>query len=173
MKLFMTILLPLILLVNIHASDDIIDNDVSVGYGSSVEDIDIYRISLKKDLNPYFFEKRYKFLPKYYEGSFGYWEGKNGKGLVNLSFTPVFRYTNTDLFNVDPFIEGGLGATYISKSKLQDENFGQNFQFESFIGIGVKTDNFEFTYRYMHYSNLVHEHNSGVTLGFISITYSF
>lgn len=173
MKLFITILFSLLLSINLNASDKTTINDISFGYGDSVEDINIYRISLKKDLNKYIFENDYKFLPKYYETSLGYWKAKDGNSLVSFSFSPVFRHTFFKDYYIKPYVEAGVGGTYISKTKLQDENFGIHFQFETFGGVGFKLNDFDFAYRYMHYSNLVHENNSGVTLNFFSVSYAF
>lgn len=149
-------------------------SDLSMGYGSSREDINIYRVSIKKDLNDYIFEKRYKYLPKYYETSFGYWDGKNSGSLKSFSFTPIFRYTFMKKYDIRPYIEAGVGVTYISKKELEKEKFGVHFQFENIIGIGFKLNNFDISYRYMHYSNGgLDDNNSGADFNILSISYPF
>lgn len=170
MKLFISILF---FLIQINASDIIKVDNLTFGYGNSVEDIDIYRVTTRKDLNEYFFGTTSDFFPKYYEASWGYWRGENGDALGALSFTPIFRSTFFENYAISPYIEAGLGSTYITERKLQEENFGVHFQFESLLGFGFKLDDMEITYRYMHYSNLWHGHNSGITLNYISFTYSF
>ena len=171
MKAIFIFLFFFVLFVN--ANDKIAHNDITLGYGDSPEDFNLYRVSLKKDLNKYFFDNDYKFLPKYYESSLGFWNADDGSSLISLSFTPVFRAYLFTIYNVQPYVEAGIGATYISKTKLQDENFGIHFQFETLLGIGIKINKFDFTYRMMHYSNLVHEHNSGADFNLFSISYTF
>lgn len=174
MKLLATAVLLLAILSNINAQDTDSVNDLSVGYGTSSENFDIYRISIKKDLNKYFFEKKHKYLPKYYETSLGYWKGKNSSSLNSFSFAPVFRYTFGKHYKVNPYIEAGIGAAYISKKVLEEENFGTHFQFENIIGIGFKLYDFDISYRYMHYSNGgLSEYNSGADFNVISISYRF
>ena len=130
MRLFIITLLLFVVSINIYAKDKNEIDDITVGYGSSSEHIDIYRISIKKDLNKYFFEKRYKYLPKYYETSLGYWKGESGGNIKSLSFTPMFRYNFGQYYESIPYIEAGVGAAYISKTKLQGQNFRQEIVFE-------------------------------------------
>jgi len=174
MRLFIIILLFFVVSFNIYAKDKDEIDDVTVGYGSSSEHIDIYRLSIKKDLNKYFFEKRHKYLPKYYETSLGYWEGESGGNIKSISFTPMFRYDFGQYYESIPYIEAGVGAAYLSKTKLEGENFGTHFQFENVIGIGFKFSDFDLSFRYIHYSNAgIHEDNSGVDFTTISISYEF
>jgi len=174
MRLFIITLLLFVVSINIYAKDKNEIDDITVGYGSSSEHIDIYRISIKKDLNKYFFEKRYKYLPKYYETSLGYWEGESGGNIKSLSFTPMFRYDFGQYYESIPYIEAGVGAAYLSKTKLEGENFGTHFQFENVVGIGFKFSDFDLSFRYIHHSNAgIHEDNSGVDFTLISISYKF
>ena len=156
-----------------NANDKVLHNDITLGYGDSPEDFNLYRISLKKDLNKYFFDNDNKFLPKYYESSLGFWKADDGSSLISLSFSPVFRAYLFTKYKIKAYVEAGLGATYISKTKLQNENFGIHFQFETLLGIGMKINNLDLTYRMMHYSNLLHDHNSGADFNFFSISYTF
>ena len=174
MKLLATVVLLFAILSNTNASDVDEVSDLSVGYGTSSEHFDIYRLSIKKDLNKYFFEKKYKYLPKYYETSLGYWKGQNSSNLYSVSFTPVFRYIFVKYYDVKPYLEAGIGGTYITKTKIEQENFGTHFQFENIIGIGFKLYDFDISYRYMHYSNAgIDKHNSGADVNVISISYRF
>ena len=45
-----------------NASDKLVHNDITLGYGDSPEDFSLYRVSLKKDLNKYFFDNDKKYL---------------------------------------------------------------------------------------------------------------
>jgi len=168
------IILVFFFTIILSANDKKTINDLSFAYGDSADDINIYRVSLKKDLNKYFFKKRYKYLPTYYESSLSYWNMKRNSHLYNLSFTPMFRYTFAKQYDYNPFIEAGIGLSYLSKNRLGTENFGTLFQFEDVIGIGLKIQDFTVSYRFIHYSNAgITEHNSGANVNFISISYRF
>jgi len=174
MRLFIIILLFFVLSIHTYAKDKDEVNDITVGYGSSSEHIDIYRISIKKDLNKYFFENRYNYLPSYYETSLGYWSGQNGGNIKSISFTPMFRYNFGQYYESIPYLEAGVGGTYISKTQLEGENFGTHFQFENVIGIGFKFSDFDLSFRYIHHSNAgLSSNNSGVDFSIISISYKF
>ncbi|NQY94750.1 MAG: acyloxyacyl hydrolase [Campylobacteraceae bacterium] len=174
MKLFILLLSLLILITNINAESKKEINDVSIAYGGSSEHIDIYKFSIKKDLNKYFFENRYDYLPKYYETSFSYWKGHNGGSIKVISFTPMFRYDFDQYYESIPYIEAGVGVAYLSKTQLEAEDFGTHFQFENVIGVGFKFDDYDLSFRYTHHSNAgLHENNSGVDFTMISISYRF
>ena len=149
-------------------------SEISFGYGSSSEHMDIYRISVKKDLNKYFFERRYKYLPNYYETSLSYWKGHSGGSIKSVSFTPMYRYDFERYYESIPFIEAGVGVAYISDMTLEGEHFGTHFQFENSIGFGFKFSEFDVAYRYVHYSNAgLDENNSGADFSIISISFKF
>ena len=129
MKLLITIILTLFIFI--HADDKIKKENITFAYAESVENIKAYKVSTRRDFNSYLFEKKHKFLPSYYEMSLGFWKGDNGSDLFALSISPVFRYTFFKNYKIKPYVEAGIGATYVSKTKLQDENFGIHFQFET------------------------------------------
>lgn len=166
---FYIIILIFILNFTLNASDKTEDINVSVNYGESSENIDLYRVSVKND-----FEYNNKFLPEYYEISVGNWDGKNSGSISSLSILPMFRYTSGKHYESNGYIEIGIGATYISETQLEDENFGVHFQFENIFGIGYIYKNFEIGYRFIHYSNAgLSSHNNGVTFDAISISYKY
>lgn len=174
MRLFIVIILFVFYSLNINAEDRNRVNNLAIGFGSSNEHVDIYRVSLQNDLNKYLFDKNYKYLPSYYETSIGYWNGKDSSGLSSLSFTPMFRYNPIKFYDVVPYIEAGIGATYISKTKIRSENFGIHFQFENVVGLGFRYKDFDVSYRYMHYSNAgLSRYNSGMDFNLVTISYRF
>jgi len=161
-----------ILSINLYANDEL--DEISVGYGSSTDDINMYKVSIKKDLNKYFFKHRYKYLPMYYEASFGYWKAESGGDIKNISLTPMFRYNFNQYYESTPYIEIGIGLSYLSKTNLESENFGTHVQFEDVIGIGYRFSDFDLSFRYIHYSNAGMDSNSAyVDFSMISISYEF
>ena len=174
MRLFIITFALFMLSVSIFAKDNNEINDITVGYGSSTDNIDIYKVSIKKDLNKYFFERRYKYLPRYYETSLSYWKAESGGNISSISFTPMYRYDFNQYYDSTPYIEIGIGLSYLSESKLDSENFGTHVQFEDVIGIGYKFSDFDLSFRYIHYSNAGMDSNSAyVDFSMISISYEF
>jgi len=149
-------------------------NEVSLGYGSSSKHMDIYRVSIKKDLNKYFFERRYNYLPQYYETTLSYWKGHGSGSIKSISFSPMYRYDFGQYYESIPFIEAGVGISYASDVTLEGEDFGTHFQFENSIGFGFKFSEFDIAYRYVHYSNAgLDDNNSGADFSIISISFKF
>jgi len=174
MKFFLIILALYILNVSIYAADNNEMNDISIGYGTSSENIDIYKISTKSDLNKYLFKNKYKYLPSYYETSFGYWKGQNSENIKSLSFTPMFSYEFEKYYDSTPYIEIGIGLTYISDTQLDSEDFGTHIQFGDIVGLGFKFSDFDLSFRYIHYSNAGMDSKSAfIDFSMISISYKF
>lgn len=165
MKQLITLIVLVFLSLNLHALDRKAFENITISYGSSNEDIQIYSLSTKHDIE---YEKDAFYLPQYLETSIGYWEGDNNSDLYSFSLTPVFQ-KSFDHF----YIEGGVGATYVSKTQIQNENLGVHFQFVTLLGLGFNYESYDLSYRMMHYSNLVHEHNDGVDYHVVSFGYKF
>ena len=94
--------------------------------------------------------------------------------LLGAAITPVFRlqripYTN----NIAPVFEAAIGASFFSNSTLHGSeperiDFGDTFQFENFVSVGLKfgcQQQYEISIRYFHYSNLfVYDSNDGINI---------
>ncbi|MEY3521773.1 MAG: hypothetical protein RLZZ177_2488 [Pseudomonadota bacterium] len=72
------------------------------------------------------------------------------RALVQLSAIPVFRWW----VGKDLFLEGGIGATLVSKNELGPRQLSTSFQFGDHIGFGYRLNpNNWLGLRYSHYSN--------------------
>lgn len=126
---------------------------LSFGYGEADPDIDIYRVGLKKDFWAKWLKNNTGYLSGYFELSYNHWE-HNDRDINGVAFSPVFAYYFGDESNlIRPYVEGGIGVTYIDEYKIADRNLSTNFQFEDRIGIGARIGFFDISARYMHYSN--------------------
>lgn len=139
---------------------------VSVGYGANSKDIDVYNISLQKNLE-------YKLLDNTnlkIEISAEYVDGKNDD-LIIMSTQPLISYDINETF----YIEAGLGIAYFSEEHLDEKSFGINFQFKQSIGFGYKINkDFESTLKYSHYSNAdLNSKNDGIDLVMLQLVYKF
>jgi len=126
---------------------------LSFGYGQADPDIDIYRLGLKKDFSQQWLETGAGYLSGYFELSFNHWE-HNNEDINGVAFSPVFAYYFGEKSNfIRPYIEGGIGVTYIDEYHIADRNLSTSFQFEDRIGVGARIGFFDLNFRYMHYSN--------------------
>lgn len=160
--------------INNFAADTPFFDEVSMGLGESRDHINIYRLGAKKNFSSTWFKSDYGRLSGYYEASLNYWEKGNGQ-IYGIAFSPVFVYyisSQSDTFQ--PYIEAGIGAAYISKTKIKDRDMTTHFQFEDRIGLGIKTGAYDFNVRYMHYSNAsIQQPNDGIDIFMFTLTYGF
>ena len=125
----------------------------SLSYGQSQDNIDIYRVGLVKKWNARWLQNSTGYVDGYYELSYNRW--KSGNDEINaVALSPVFQY----IFNAGnkkwhPYLEGGIGVAYLDDYFINGRNLSSNLQFEDRIGGGLRFDNFDLSFRYMHYSN--------------------
>lgn len=147
---------------------------VSFGYGEADPDIDIYRVGIKKDFRAKWFETSVGHLSGYFELSYNRWEHDTGE-VNGYAFSPVFAYYFGKESNfIRPYIEGGIGVTYIDEYRIADRNLSTNFQFEDRIGVGARIGFFDINARYMHYSNAsIKSPNHGIDIWILTTAIQF
>ena len=156
---------------NAQGLNEYIDS-VTFSIGQSKDDIDIYRIGLRKDFDSKWAQTKSGYLSGYYELSANYWKYKSENNF-GVAFSPVFAYY-VDLGDYKPYIEAGIGVSYWSKTHIKTRNMSTHFHFEDRIGVGLRYKNFDFSFRYMHYSNAGIKHpNPGIDIFIGSISYKF
>lgn len=101
----------------------------------------------------------------------GYWDAGvtrwSSLDATSVSLTPMFRLNfGANNGGVQPFLEGGIGASYFTKTQLDDRDLGSKFQFEDRIGAGLKfPTGSEVGIRAFHYSNAgIESPNDGVNM---------
>ena len=152
MKNSLLVVVGLVLLYSMAIADSS-GYGISFGYGEAEPNIDIHRLGLKKGFSSQWFQSDIGYASGYFELSFNHWE-YNNEDIIGLAFSPVYVYhfgNESDLFN--PYIEGGIGVTYIDGYGIAGRDLSTNFQFEDRIGAGAKIGMFDLSFRYMHYSN--------------------
>ncbi len=147
---------------------------ISFGYGEADPDIEIYRLGIKKDFTSKWFESKIGYVSGYFELSYNRWEHDNND-INGVALSPVFVYYFGDKSNmIQPYIEGGIGVTYIDEYHIADSNLSTNFQFEDRIGIGTKIGFLDLNFRYMHYSNAsTKEPNHGIDIWMFTTAIDF
>ncbi len=174
MKHMIRILACLILLSGAASAKDLSGYGVSMGYGSSKDDIDIYRIGLLKDWNVKWLENPTGYVTGYFELSYNRWEADN-ETTNGVALSPVFQYAfNTGVADFHPYVEGGIGAAYIDDYFIKERNLSSNLHFEDRIGMGIKFRHLDLNFRYLHYSNAsLKEPNDGIDIFMGTLSWYF
>ena len=144
-----------------------------ISYGQSKDNIDIYRLYLCKDFQNRWFQSGLGYLTGYWEGSLNYW---NGYGVHNygVAISPVFTYRFNTSGTLTPYLEGGIGASWFSKTTMGPRDLSTHFLFEDRVGAGIRMGNWDLSFRYMHYSNAgIKKPNDGIDIFVSSLTYHF
>jgi lipid A 3-O-deacylase len=127
---------------------------VVVGIGESKDDIDTYRVGLQRDFKKKWFSTEVGCLTGYHEASVGWWE-KDGDNVQVIAYSPVFTY-RFNMKKIQPYLEGGIGFSFISDQSIGERDMASSYQFEDRIGGGArfgKNGRHDLNFRYMHYSN--------------------
>ena len=173
-------LLTAALMLGVVSSSNALDlsnyiDGATASYGESHHGIKIYRLGLRKDFDSKWAKSSIGYFSGYYELSFNYWKGKTNHNKTNygVALSPVFGYY-FDLGDIKPYVEGGIGASLYRYTYIDNRNISSHFLFEDRIGAGVRVKNFDFNFRYMHYSNAgIVKPNSGIDIFIGSISYKF
>jgi hypothetical protein len=89
-----------------------------------------------------------------------------------IDYAPTFRMTFRNKFI--PYIEYATGISYLSSTKLKNNDFGGNFAFNHFIGVGYNIYNFNLSGKFQHYSNNnIFESNPGINFKILSLSYKY
>ncbi len=157
---------------NAISSEALIDG-FGVSYGQSKDNIDIYRLYLRKDFKSRWLESDIGYLSGYWEASFNYWDGY-GVHSLGVALSPVFTYLFNGSGSITPYLEGGIGISWFSKKQIGPRNLATHFLFEDRVGAGLRIGNWDISVRYMHYSNAgIKQPNSGIDIFIGSISYHF
>ena len=150
-------------------------DEISFGYGQEKnENIDIYRLGLKKNFGRNFLVNKTGWLSGYFEGSLNYWHHTD-EDIYAVALSPVFVYFfGSETNHFTPYIEAGIGGTLMSETKISNVEMSTVFQFENRVGAGIRTERLDFNFRYMHYSNgSISQPNEGLDILIGTLSYRF
>ena len=137
--------------------------DASFSVGQTGDSTMVYRLGLQSNWDASWWQTSVGRVTGYWDGAYTYWDGDKTSSNNSLSFSPVFVYEFAGQ-SVKPYIEAGIGVAVFSRTKLEDNNIGQAFQFEDRLGFGLRfTGGHEVGIRATHYSNAgISSSNDGV-----------
>lgn len=115
----------------------------------------------------------------YWDLAIGQWHGDSLVGqndsISDIGFTPTFRWQANDLQGY--YVEGGIGAHYISRTAIGGKRFSTQFQFGDHLGFGYRfgpKEAFDLSYRFQHLSNAgIKRPNDGIEFHQIRLQYWF
>jgi hypothetical protein len=117
----------------------------------------------------------------YFDGSFGHWklDSASDNHQVNIvAIAPFFRYYFAETKYISPYAEISIGLSYLSRTHLDDYNFGIHFAFQDQVALGTTfgADQHLFmSLGALHYSNAsLSTHNRGMSIPlYLNVGYRF
>ncbi|MGB3094108.1 MAG: acyloxyacyl hydrolase [Candidatus Zixiibacteriota bacterium] len=150
---------------------------ISLGMGTARGSIEIFHVGFQKQFGQSWFESRVGCLSGYHEISLNSLEHRE-ESIRQIAYSPVFTYSfagPTEI--VSPYIEGGIGISFLSDKMIAGRDLSTYFQFEDRIGVGFRigrTHIHDLNIRYMHYSNAsIKQPNDGIDMLMVSYSCSF
>ena len=144
---------------------------IGISYGQSKDNIDIYRLTFRRDFESRWWESDIGYLSGYWEGSLNYWDGRGDENF-GIALSPVFAYYFNASETVKPYVEGGIGISLWSETEMGPRDLSTNFLFEDRIGGGIRINDWDLSFRYMHYSNAgIKKPNDGIDIFIGSVSY--
>ena len=158
---------------------------MSFEYGhsdSSNANVNMYRVGVQWDWNKKLVEMGNWHLGGYWESDAGYWSNnsfaRTHSNILDIGFTPVFRFQQTTRSSLSPYVELGVGVHFLSATSVSPQRqFGSSFQFGDHVGAGVRfgeKSKYEIGYRYQHFSNAgIKGPNQGINFNELRLQYHF
>lgn len=102
-------------------------------------------------------------------------EAHFSKSITILSPAIIGRWYFAKFDNIEPFVNIGIGPSYLSNTNFEGRDLGIKFSFQDIGGIGIKSKNLVVGLYIIHFSNAsLHDKNRGITIPFsLNIAYRF
>lgn len=141
--------------------------------------VDMVRFGVQWQWNQRWLPSAGRHLGGYWDLSAGTWRGDALAGqndsVDDIGLTPTLRWQADDLKGF--YVEGGIGAHYLSGTTLGSRRFSTRFQFGDHLGIGYRfgpRGAFDLGYRYQHLSNAdIKRPNDGMDFNQLRLQYWF
>lgn len=167
----------LILFVLLISTESPASDGISLGIGAARGSIEMFHVGFQKQFGQRWFESRAGWLSGYHEMSLNSLE-HGEESIRQIAYSPVFTYSFAGFTEiVSPYIEGGIGMSFLSDKMIAGRDLSTYFQFEDRIGVGLRigrTHIHDLNVRYMHYSNAsIRQPNDGIDMLMVSYSCSF
>jgi lipid A 3-O-deacylase len=162
----------------------IAEEGISIGSGYGAAHIVPVRLGLQKDFGKQWAADSQWPIGGYWEASFYTMNGQRGpnlnshKQLEAVALAGAFRFQRAEKIVIGwPYLELGLGLSWLSRKEIGGRNLGIHFQFEDRIGVGVRfgdKQQYDVSYRAIHFSNAyIGPSNHGINLHLLVLGYWF
>jgi len=140
-----------IALITLVLSSTAVANDsVEVTLGKATDQVDVLRIAWRKSWTRTWLVSNVGELSGRHVVSVNHWQGRNDS-LNALAYSPVFVYR---FYNAPvSYVKFGVGAAWLSDTRIQTRDLSSYYQFEDQIGLGWQRGVHDLSLVYMHYSN--------------------
>jgi len=156
----------------------------SIGSGHGVSNIVPIRLGVQRNFDCKWPLRCDWMLTGYFEASYYYLHGDRDKRVNSndrlsiVAVAPVLRFQREiPVLSTLPYIDIGIGASWVSKKEIGGRELGIHFQFEDRLGFGFRfgpEKQFDFSYRVIHFSNaFLGQKNHGINLHFLMLGYWF
>jgi lipid A 3-O-deacylase len=136
---------------------------ISLSYGrrGDPDHLQGYRIAWQ-DFWPTLFPQLPINLNAYWDLSFAHWrttppKANQPRSITILAAAPIMRLqTREKYFLGKPYLELGIGPSFLSNNHLGHRNLGGQFAFQDLLGVGLSWGTlsiWSLSYHYVHYSN--------------------
>jgi len=117
----------------------------------------------------------------YFNAAVGHWwitHTTHNKSLNIYSVSPILRYYFRDHASISPFINAGIGLSYLTRTHIDSQNLGMHFAFQDQLGLGAsfgKNQQLSVILSALHYSNgSLCRMNAGITVPLmVTVEYDF
>jgi lipid A 3-O-deacylase len=164
-KLFFLFLGLMLIILNLHGEKAYASAyGLQASYGTGNPDqLQGYRIAFQQFWPWIGFRQAPLNLTGYWDLSFANWrtnppQANQPRSISILAVSPLIRLQSHEhwLLAAQPYLELGIGASFLSNNHLGHRNLGGQFAFQDLIGLGLrwsKTQAWSLSYHYLHYSN--------------------
>ncbi|MES2211529.1 MAG: acyloxyacyl hydrolase [Pseudomonadota bacterium] len=140
-----------------------------------------YRAAMSWDFGPYWREQQTRKVHVFWEAAVSRWTDaekrrspEDNQSLTAFTTGPQLRLiSHSDFYGTHPYLEAGIGFSWLSRCSIGGRRLGIHFQFEDRVGGGIffgKDYKSELKLNIVHYSNAsIHRYNSGVNMYWIGL----
>jgi lipid A 3-O-deacylase len=160
------------------------DGGVSIASGYGAAHIVPIRLGIQKPFNRSWREEWDWPISGYWEASVYNMNGRaapkrgSHKRLQAIAGAAVMRFARAEPTAIGwPYVELGIGLSYLSRKEIGGRDLGIHFQFEDRVGVGIRLGEqrqYDIGYKAIHFSNAyIGPSNHGINLHLIALNYWF
>ncbi len=159
----------LVCLSIVWASNVWAQDTFTVAAGKASQGIDVLRLAWQHHWSARWLVSESGELSGFHALSANRWQHEE-ESINSVAYSPVFVYR---LKNASvSYIKFGLGAAYLSDTRIKNRQLSTHFQFENQLGIGWQWKKHDLGLMFMHYSNAgIEKPNHGIDMLLLSYTY--